>query len=93
MVVGGGRRGCAAMSPDLPVSYRLRGSIIPACRDPSSSFSFYSSFFLSSPPVSSSASSSVHRPAVGLFDPRYTCVAVIVLSVVLLTQFMIICWL
>ena len=50
------------MSPDLPVSYRLRGSIIPACPDPSSSFSFLFS-------VSSSAASSVHRPAVGLFDP------------------------
>ena len=43
MVVGGG--GGAAMSSDLPVSYRLRGSIIPACPDPSSSFSFFS-FFL-----------------------------------------------
>ena len=66
---GGGLGGCgrggggvAAMSPDLPVSYRLRGSIIPACPDPSSSFSFLFS-------VSSSAASSVHRPAVGLFDP------------------------
>ncbi len=58
----GGGEGGAAMSPDLPVSYRLRGSIIPACRDPSSSFSFLFS-------VSSSAASSVHRPAVGLFDP------------------------
>ena len=44
MVVEGG--GDAAMSPDLPVSYRLRGSIIPACRDPSSSFFFFSFLFL-----------------------------------------------
>ena len=57
--LGRGRgAGVAAMSPDLPVSYRLRGCIIPACRDPSSSFSFLFS-----------VSSSVHRPAVGLFDP------------------------
>ena len=63
MVVGGGGGGAvAAMSPELPVSYRLRDSIIPACRNPSSSFSFLFS-------VSSSAASSVHRPAAGLFDP------------------------